>query len=1087
MDTPNRLAPLVLAAVLVLPAFPLAASITMFNGGASGTDSWNTVSNWSGGVPSGDMNAALVAGTTAEVNNAVTPVYSGTLVLGNNSLLSIGGTIGSQNAVVGASAITLGAASELRWNLNAGLNFPPITLEGDALFLTPFGASDHETDNFAAITGSYKLTINGFNNHTFNLNAANTFSELVADATDRYRIVAKAAGSLGTGDVTINKRSGDDRGCVLVIDAANAMAETATLRLHGKGWNGSGGGALAGTSYPLRMNANDTVARLFVNGVEMPPGNYTGGSQPWIGGTGTLSVVPITPYNPAPAFGAVVPAGEVGLTWTNLTPNTGTEVWVDVWFGTAPGALTQVAAGQLNLESFTISAPVAANYYWRVDSYLDGAPTGTPLTGTVFRFEVIDSDGDGIPDAWKIQYFGDIHHPDAGASEDPDLDGLTNMQEFLAGLHPFDPDTDNDGLLDSDSITVGSDDPRYTEWAALGIVFTQNGNQRTFRGENEMGTDPLNPDTDGDGLLDGVETNTGIWVSANDTGTDPLNPDTDRDGLKDGVETNTGIFVSRTNTGTDPLNPDTDGDGVGDWYEIYASLTDPLDPNDKPAVPYPLPAHGGSPGASDKPVKVYIMSGQSNMVGFGTVSGTGDHTLQTMTRQQNKFPHLIDSEGGFITRQDVRYRGVISAIGNGPLAPGFGANSGLFGPELGFGQLMGWYHDEPVLLIKSSIGNRSLGWDVLPPGSPSYVYGSTNYAGYGDFGNWPVGGEPPTSGGWYAGKEFDRFFMDESEWAHPDTAATNVVDVLDNWIAEYAAPGKPFAGQDFEIAGFVWWQGDKDRYDMGHATRYEQNLVRLITSLRSYYENRYPGEGNQFPFGRVAPDAPFVLATLGQTPLNSTNAAEKAILDAQLAVDGEAGKYEQFAGNVKTVYAHPLSEGGASNSHYNGRAGTYLLVGDALGRAMVDLLGNVAPPGDGYAGWVNGPFSGTLTDPDPTLDFDAGGLATALEWVLGGDPTDASDDAAIAPTLDNTSDPDFFIFTYRRTDQAAADANTIIQVEYGSDLAGWTTAVAGPNIEISVDDDAVGVGIDLVEVKIRRTLAHGGKLFARLKVVVAAP
>lgn len=43
----------------------------------------------------------------------------------------------------------------------------------------------------------------------------------------------------------------------------------------------------------------------------------------------------------------------------------------------------------------------------------------------------------------------------------------------------------------------------------------------------------------------------------------------------------------------------------------------------------------------------------------------------------------------------------------------------LFGPELGFGSVMGWDHDEPVLLIKTSIGNRGLGYDVLPPGSVS--------------------------------------------------------------------------------------------------------------------------------------------------------------------------------------------------------------------------------------------------------------------------------------------------------------------------------------------------------------------------------
>ncbi len=141
--------------------------------------------------------------------------------------------------------------------------------------------------------------------------------------------------------------------------------------------------------------------------------------------------------------------------------------------------------------------------------------------------------------------------------------------------------------------------------------------------------------------------------------------------------------------------------------------------------------------------------------------------------------------------------------------------------------------------------------------------------------------------------------------------------------------------------------------------------------------------------------------------------------------------------------------------------------------------------GSPYDTWAGG-FGG-LTDPDPALDFDAGGLETGLEWALGGDPTDGSDDAGIAPTFDNTTDPDFFVFTYRRADDAAADANTSIKVEYGSDLVGWTEAVAGADIVITPTDDGAAVGIDLVEVKIRRTLAVGGKLFARLNVEVATP
>jgi hypothetical protein len=254
---------------------------------------------------------------------------------------------------------------------------------------------------------------------------------------------------------------------------------------------------------------------------------------------------------------------------------------------------------------------------------------------------------------------------------------------------------------------------------------------------------------------------------------------------------------------------------------------------------------------------VFIMSGQSNMVGFGTVSGTDSRALSYITRTLNRFPNLIDSEGNFIARQDVLYRGVISAIGNGPLAPGFGANSATFGPELGFGQIMGWYHDEPVLLIKSSIGNRALGWDILPRGTPSWVYEGTTFPGYG----LPT---PAAVGDWYAGYEFDRFFMDDGEAAHPHGAAEfNVVDVLDNFATQYPA----WAAQGFEIGGFVWWQGDRDRYTMGHATQYEANLVNLITELRSYYSNRYPG--------KVVPNAPFVLATLGQTALNSTDPARR--------------------------------------------------------------------------------------------------------------------------------------------------------------------------------------------------------------------
>ena len=90
-------------------------------------------------------------------------------------------------------------------------------------------------------------------------------------------------------------------------------------------------------------------------------------------------------------------------------------------------------------------------------------------------------------------------------------------------------------------------------------------------------------DDDGDGLLDVVETDTGVFVDANDTGTDPLNPDSDGDGLLDSVETHTGVFVDANDTGTDPLNPDSDGDGVPDGVEV-AQGSDPNNPFSVPLL-----------------------------------------------------------------------------------------------------------------------------------------------------------------------------------------------------------------------------------------------------------------------------------------------------------------------------------------------------------------------------------------------------------------------------------------------------------------------------------------------------------------------
>ena len=320
-------------------------------------------------------------------------------------------------------------------------------------------------------------------------------------------------------------------------------------------------------------------------------------------------------------------------------------------------------------------------------------------------------------------------------------------------------------------------------------------------------------------------------------------------------------------------------------------------------LPEVLPRPDGMEADMTKPVQVFIMMGQSNMVGLGkTGPESANGSLEFYCKTEKKYPYLIDDAGKWTVRKDVRCAMVTCDHQTGWLEPGFGAKDSI-GPELGFGHVVGHAIDAPVILIKACIGNRSLGWDLLPPGSERFEEGGTMYAGYKDpQSKWPKGTEPQESG-WYAGKQYDD-----------DTANAKVALAdLDTYY-----PG----GKKYEIAGFVFWQGEKDGGDAVHASRYEKNLVQFIKQLRKDFN---------------APNAKFVLATLGEAKKGSGGNGG-AILDAHLAVDGKDGKHSEFKGNVATVYSNPLSNGGGGNSHYGGNAGTYMNVGEAMGKAMVDLL-----------------------------------------------------------------------------------------------------------------------------------------------------
>lgn len=322
----------------------------------------------------------------------------------------------------------------------------------------------------------------------------------------------------------------------------------------------------------------------------------------------------------------------------------------------------------------------------------------------------------------------------------------------------------------------------------------------------------------------------------------------------------------------------------------------------------------GKPADVSKPVKVFIIMGQSNTLEMGNVKGDKGGTLEHAVKSGGLYPFMVDDSGGWTVRKDVR--NVHTQGSGGPSGKGgikrndwLTVSGGKIGIEQGIGHSLGSALDAPVLILKSSIGNRSLGWDLLPPGSPSYEFTDPKdgkayvYAGYGQSPDrWEKGTEPKPIA-WQAGLQYDG-----------DVArAKEVLSKIGDFY-----PG----ATQYEVAGFFWWQGDKDRYNAGHSQKYEQNLVNLIKTLRKEFD---------------APNAKFVCATLGQTDKDNATGTEKDIITAQLAVS-DPRKHPEFKGIVATVYTHPLSKGGASNSHYNGNAETYMNVGLGMGKAMVELL-----------------------------------------------------------------------------------------------------------------------------------------------------
>jgi len=305
--------------------------------------------------------------------------------------------------------------------------------------------------------------------------------------------------------------------------------------------------------------------------------------------------------------------------------------------------------------------------------------------------------------------------------------------------------------------------------------------------------------------------------------------------------------------------------------------------------------------AAKGPVKIFLLSGQSNMTGRGTLGDLNKPaadqkaTLVRYIKDPNnveKYKFLYSgpkkTPSGWTVRDDV-----FITLGDWPhdgsaykkhggLAPYYGSiNNAGFGPELGIGNALGDYYDEPVLLVKVSFGANSLAVNFRSPSS--------------------------------GGKLGDKYPLVVK-------AVRDAIEHLPGIVPGYDKK------QGYEIVGFLWNQGLNDMTDK-YAGEYETNLANLIKDLRKEFKT---------------PDMKVVVAVTGNYGRKEDiSPAQRKVIEAQLAISRRL----EFKATVATAetrdFYRPQGQYGGNKQwyHWHGNGESYWLIGEAMGREMVKLLG----------------------------------------------------------------------------------------------------------------------------------------------------
>ena len=293
----------------------------------------------------------------------------------------------------------------------------------------------------------------------------------------------------------------------------------------------------------------------------------------------------------------------------------------------------------------------------------------------------------------------------------------------------------------------------------------------------------------------------------------------------------------------------------------------------------------GSDSTRRHPHKVFILAGQSNMQGHANVS-----TIDSMATDPKTAPILklmLDASGKPIICDKV-WISSVGCAGNGwsdvieqkgKLTTGFGASPSEIGPELTFGLYMEKALHEPILIIKTSWGGRSLMTDFRPPSA-----GPRNFSDYIQA-RWKERHQD-------VDKEEAKINAESGVFYH------HMIDHIRKVLSDIKRVVPTYdPKQGYQLAGFVWFQGFNDMID---DWSYHD---RMRTSSYGEYSQLLAGLIRDVRTDLSAPKLPFIIGVMGIDGLKAdTKPPQSNFRLAQIAPT----ELPEFKGNVFAVRTAPF-------------------------------------------------------------------------------------------------------------------------------------------------------------------------------------